>query len=69
MPVPQGKLHIHGIRGDLMEYAQEYQLGETKIRIVAPPPMTQQEIDKVLDDFHNAGWAIINELVEKGEDV
>jgi hypothetical protein len=52
-----------------MEYAQEYQLGETKIRIVAPPPMTQQEIDRVLDDFHNAGWAIINELVEKGEDV
>ncbi|QMV43717.1 hypothetical protein [Cohnella cholangitidis] len=30
---------------------------------------TPEELEKVLDRFHAAGWAIIEELVAKGESV
>lgn len=43
-----------------------YKLGKTTVHIVPPPPMTKEQIEKVLDDYHRAGWAIIYELVSKG---
>lgn len=30
---------------------------------------TPEEIDKVLNEYHAAGWAIVDELVERGEEV
>jgi hypothetical protein len=69
MPVPHKKPHIHGARGDPMEYAKTQMIGNTTVHIIAPPPMTEEEKERILDDFHKAGWAIIDELVLRGEDV
>lgn len=61
--------HKH-VRGDEMERkVHTFKRGNTVIKVVEPLPMTQEEIDRVLDDYHAAGWAIIEDLVEKGEDV
>jgi len=45
-----------------------YEYGKTKVHIVAPPYDSEQE-EKAMTEMHNAGWAIINECVEKGEEV
>jgi len=50
------------------EIAITYEYGKTKVHIVAPPYDPEQE-EKAIEEMHNAGWAIINELVQKGEDV
>lgn len=61
--------HKH-VRGENMERkVHTFRRGKTLIEVVEPPPMSQEEIDRVLDDYHAAGWAIIEELVESGEDV
>ena len=61
--------HKH-VRGDEVERkVHTFRHGKTLIQVVEPLPMTQEEIDRVLDDYHAAGWAIIEDLVEKGEDV
>lgn len=43
--------------------------GQTTVYIIAPPPMTEEEKQKVLRDYHNAGWAIIKSLHAKGVSV
>ncbi len=47
----------------------EFKIGKSVIKVIEPPPMTQEEIAQVLDDMHTVGWAIIEELVERGESV
>jgi hypothetical protein len=72
MPVLATQKHTHITRGDASVKQQPdatYKIGNSTVNIFAPPPMTEEEIDKVLDDFHLAGWAIIEELLEKGEEV
>ncbi|QOT01031.1 hypothetical protein JNUCC42_10475 [Brevibacterium sp. JNUCC-42] len=49
-----------------MKYDMTIQDGQTIVNIVAPPPMTEEEKEKVLRDYHNAGWAIIKSLHAKG---
>lgn len=39
--------------------------GKTKVFVVPPPPMTKEEIDRVLRDYHTAGWAIIESMNKK----
>lgn len=51
------------------KYDATYHFGNTTVHIVGPPPMTEEEIDKVLDEYHKAGWAIIQDLRAKGEDI
>ncbi|QZY56991.1 hypothetical protein [Crassaminicella profunda] len=51
------------------KYDATYHFGNTTVHIIGPPPMTEEEIEKVLDEYHRAGWAIIQELREKGEDI
>ncbi|MDK2824539.1 MAG: hypothetical protein PWP71_2457 [Clostridia bacterium] len=57
--------HKH-IMGDCMDnkkkYDATYKIGNTTVHVVAPPPMTKEEIDKVLKEFHQAGWNIWNSL-------
>lgn len=49
---------------------ETYKLGNATIHICDNFIRTDPaEIEKVLDDFHAAGWAIIDELREKGEDI
>lgn len=70
MVVPARHVHKH-IQGEDMgeRKVHVFRRGNTIIEVVEPPPMTQEEIDRVLDDMHAAGWAIIEELVERGESV
>ena len=69
MVVPANALHKH-IQGEDMERkVHTFKRGKTVIKVIEPPPMSQEEIDHVLEDFHAAGWAIIEELVERGESV
>jgi len=67
--VPMSTGHIHGVRGDPMEYALTQKIGNTTVNIVAPPPLTEEEKEKILNELHYAGWAIIYELLARGEEV
>jgi len=51
------------------KYDASYQFGNTKVYVVSPKEVTPEKFDHIMKDFHNAGWSIINELVQKGEDV
>lgn len=44
------------------EYAAAYKFGKTTVYVVAPPPMTEEEKEKRLHEFHRAGWAAWNSL-------
>lgn len=72
MAVPTDQLHKHiesTSRGDTMsqqeEYAATYEFGKTKVYVVAPEPKSQKDIDKLLQAYYKAGWAIIKEIQVK----
>lgn len=73
MPVQALPRHRHITGGDHVEqpekYDATYRIGRTTVHVVAPPPMTQEEIDKVLDEVYAAAWVIIDDLVERGIEV
>ena len=58
--------HIN-VSGDGMkkEYAATYKFGNTTVNIVAPPPITEEEKQKVIHEFHLAGWAAWNSLTRE----
>lgn len=62
--VPGDHRHIHSARGDRMEpkYAATYKFGKTTVHVVAPPPMSEEQKELVLDNFHKTAWAIWNSL-------
>ena len=45
-----------------IEYAATYKFGNTTVNVVAPPPKSEEEIKRILTDFHRAGWDIWNSL-------
>ncbi|QEK12121.1 cell division protein FtsZ [Crassaminicella thermophila] len=51
------------------KYAKTYKFGNTTVKIVAPPPKKKEEIEKILVEYHQAGWDIIEELLVNGENV
>ncbi|WP_232695509.1 hypothetical protein [Brevibacillus daliensis] len=51
------------------KYDMTYKEGNTTVNIVAPPRMTEEEIEKVLEDFHKAGWMIVKSLRAKGIEI
>ncbi|PEW88876.1 hypothetical protein CN445_09130 [Bacillus cereus] len=72
MAVPTDPSHKHiesTSRGDTMsrqeEYAATYEFGKTKVHVVAPEPKPQKDIDKLLQAYYKAGWAIIKEMQVK----
>ncbi|KWU66068.1 hypothetical protein AWW70_00500 [Bacillus mycoides] len=70
VPIEQQHKHIKSTsRGDTMsqqeEYAATYEFGKTKVHVVAPEPKSQKDIDKVLQAYYKAGWAIIKEIQVK----
>ncbi|PEK39183.1 hypothetical protein COF81_16550 [Bacillus pseudomycoides] len=70
VPVNQQHTNIESTsRGDTMsqqeEYAASYEFGKTKVYVVAPEPKPQKEIDKILQAYYKAGWAIIDEMQTK----
>lgn len=51
-----------------MEYDATYKFGKfgnSTVHVVAPEPKSQEEIDKILKEFHLAGWAIWEEIISK----
>ncbi|MGH0830875.1 hypothetical protein ACQVTX_21545 [Bacillus pretiosus] len=75
MAVPTDQQHTNiesTSRGDTMsqqeEYAASYEFGKTKVYVVAPEPKSQKDIDKLLQAYYKAGWAIIKEMQVK-EDI
>lgn len=52
--------------GTSMEkYDKTLKIGKTLVHIVAPPPMSKEELERVLADYHSAGWVIIEEMSKK----
>ncbi|AOT72896.1 hypothetical protein [Geosporobacter ferrireducens] len=51
----------------MQEYARTYKIEGTTVHIVAPAPKSKEEIDRILKDYHQAGWEIIMELMEKSK--
>lgn len=57
-------------RGDESMIAAEYQFGKTKVLIdISQVVQTPEEREQVDRDFAMAGWAIIDEIIERGEAV
>lgn len=44
------------------KYAATYKFGKTTVNIVAPPPMSEAEKEKVLREIHFAAWTAWNSL-------
>lgn len=69
--VPQGGAHKikHQAKGGdgIVEYAATYTIGNATVHIIAPPELTPEEEEKILDDYHKAGWQIILEIMEKAK--
>ncbi len=67
--VPVDAKHKH-IQGDVMKNVKEYdktiKIGNTTINFVAPPPMTEEQTEKIQDEINAAAWAIIDEMIDKG---
>lgn len=58
--------HKHEPRGESsMKYAETYNIGKTVIHVVAPDPMNEEEITKILKEHHMVGWAILKDLEER----
>lgn len=49
------------------KYDATYKFGNTTVHVVAPPPMTEKEKQKILKEFHQAGWEIWQEYIEEHE--
>jgi len=47
------------------KYDATYKFGKSTVHVVAPKFITEEEKEKVLNDFHNAGWAILEKLEEQ----
>lgn len=47
------------------KYAMTKKYGNTTVHFVSPPPMTKEEEEKILNEFHYAGWAIWNSLSDE----
>lgn len=70
MAVLQSPRHKHMPRGDDMNIVETYQLGKTVVHIADDfVAKTPEEIEKVLDDYHDAGWVIAQKLIDAGETV
>jgi len=52
---------------NLQEYAAVYKFGNTKVKVVAPPPMLEEEKEEILRQMHQVGYSILQEMEEKGE--
>jgi hypothetical protein len=44
------------------KYDATYKLGEAIVHVVAPAPMTKEEEDRILKEFHQAGFEIWKSL-------
>lgn len=48
-------------------YAMTRKIGNTTVHVVAPPPISKEEKERILNEYHWAAWAIIDEMIERGE--
>jgi hypothetical protein len=46
-------------------YDMTIKIGKTTICFVAPSSVTENEVERILDEFHFVGWAILEEMQEK----
>lgn len=66
--VPVRTLHRY-IQGDnVMKYNKTIKIGNTTIHFVAPPPMTKEQEEKILEEISAAAWSIIDEIMEKEDE-
>lgn len=49
-------------RGDPMKYDKTYKFGQTTVHVVAPPPMTDEELEKIEKEIHKTAWSIIQRV-------
>jgi len=49
--------------------SETYKFRNAIVEVIGPPPMTEEEVQKVLDDIHRVGWKIIEGLVAQGKEV
>ena len=47
------------------KYDATYKFGNTTVHVVAPPPMSEEEKQKILKEFHQAGWEIWQSILEE----
>jgi hypothetical protein len=63
------QMHTHSVRGDASmeneKYAETYKLGNTIIHVVEPKGVTEEQVQRVLREFHLVGWSILEEMQEK----
>ncbi|PEJ60203.1 cell division protein FtsZ [Bacillus sp. AFS002410] len=50
------------------EFTATYQFGKTKVNIIAPIDVSEENKIKILEEIHLIGWKIIKQELEKKED-
>jgi hypothetical protein len=54
------------VRSKNCKYAKTYIIGKTTIHVFEPdPPPTEEEVERILNEFHAAGWRIIKKMWQK----
>src|SRR5690606_41214536 len=54
-------------RGDPMKCDKTYKFGKTTVHDVAPPKMTDQELEQIEKKIHQTAWEILERIQEKEE--
>lgn len=71
MVVPAVPRHRHipkgesAMTGQQEQFAATYQFGKTIVHVVAPAPMSNEELDKKLREIHQIGWEIMRQSAKK----
>ena len=62
-------LHRHQSRGDSsmdkikdQKYDATYKFGKTTVHVISPGAISNDEKEKILNELHQAGWLIIDQL-------
>lgn len=69
----QAVVHMHGYGGDPViegNVVETFKSGNTTIRICDDyVARTEDDIHRILEQFHKAGWAIVRKLYAEGKPV
>ena len=61
-------MKTHELNGE-ENYDATYHFGNTVVHVVSPEAKTPEEIEKILEEYHRAGWEIWNETLKKKKDM
>lgn len=50
------------------EFTATYQFGKTKVNIIAPKDVSEENRKKIIEEIHTVGWKIVKQEMDKKDD-